>query len=125
MTELKQALYAFWSQFGVPAYLSDCVPDDAALPYITYNVANSPAMGIALITAFNYHTKAPSGNVDRAALADKIAAAIPEKGVKLPLENGGFLIMFRNTDFQTTYQDPEDLDVVGIRTSVEVHFYTM
>lgn len=125
MTGLKRALYTFWSQFGVPAYLTDCVPDDAQLPYITYNVASSPALGITLLTAFNYHAREPDGNTARARLADAIAAAIPERGTKIPLDGGGFVTLFRNTDFQSIYQDPEDLDVVGLRTSVEVHFYSM
>lgn len=125
MTDLKRALYEFWSQFGVPAYLSDCVPDGAELPYITYTVTNSPAMGVALVNAFNYHAKKPTGNTDRSHLADAIAAAIPEKGVKLLIGSGGFITMFRNSDFQSIYQDPVDSDVIGVRTSVEVHFYTM
>ena len=32
MTELAAALYDLWSGFGVPAYLQDNVPDNAALP---------------------------------------------------------------------------------------------
>ena len=125
MTDLKRAAAAFWSQFGVPAYLTDCVPDDAVLPYITYSVSSSPAMGVALMTAFNYHRKVPSGNVDRTALADAIASAIPENGVKLTLDSGGFVVLYRNSEFQSDYQDPDDLDVIGVRTSAEVHFYTM
>ncbi len=31
-----QALYAFWSGFGLPAYDEGSVPDGATLPYITY-----------------------------------------------------------------------------------------
>lgn len=125
MTDLKTVLFEFWSQFGVPAYLSDCVPPDAVLPYITFSVSKSPAIGTSLLTVHNYHAKWPSGNVDRAEMADRIADAIPENGVKLELANGGFIAMYRNTDFQTDYQDPEDLDVLGVRTSVEVHFYCM
>lgn len=125
MKDVMAALYAFWSQFGIPAYGDDMVPDNAALPYIRYSVAQTPAMGVTILTAFNYHSNRLMGNVERAEMAEKIAAAIPEKGVKLPLESGGFLVLFRNTDFQTTYQDPEDLDVIGIRTSVEVHFYSL
>lgn len=125
MSEIMAALYAFWSQFGIPAYAEDMVPDTATLPYIRYTVVKSPAMGTTLLTAFNYHSKRLMGNVERAEMADQIAAAIPERGVKIPLENGGFLVMYRNSDFQTPYQDPEDLDVIGVRTSVEVHFYSM
>ena len=32
----QQGLYNFWSQFGVPAYDENYVPDTAVMPYITY-----------------------------------------------------------------------------------------
>ena len=119
------ALYAFWSQFGIPAYAEDMVPDGATVPYIRYTVSKAPAMQTAFLTAFNYHSKKLMGNMERAEMAGLIADAIPEKGVKLPLDGGGYLTLYRNSDFQTPYQDPEDLDVIGVRTSVEVHFYAM
>lgn len=125
MREVMAALYAFWSQFGIPAYSEDMVPDGATLPYIRYTVTKAPAMQTALITAYNYHSKKLMGNAERAEMAGLIAAAIPEKGAKLPLDGGGFITLYRNTDFQSNYQDPEDFDVIGIRTSVEVHFYAM
>lgn len=34
----EQALHSFFSQFGVTAYDANTVPEDAALPYITYEV---------------------------------------------------------------------------------------
>lgn len=36
-----QALYQFWSSFGIPAYEETSVPDEAKLPYITYEVSVS------------------------------------------------------------------------------------
>lgn len=125
MRDIMDALYAFWSQFGIPAYAEDMVPDGATLPYIRYTVSNGPAMQSGFLTAYNYHSKKLMGNTERAKMAGMIADAIPEKGVKLPLDGGGYLTMFRNTDFQTLYNDPEDFDVIGVRTSVEVHFYSM
>lgn len=35
------AIHQFWSGFGVAAYDENTVPDDAALPYITYEVVTS------------------------------------------------------------------------------------
>ena len=125
MRDVMDALYEFWSQFGVPAYAEDMVPDNATVPYIRYTVPKGPAFDVSYLTAFNYHSRRLMGNVERAEMSDLIAKAIPQGGVKIPLDNGGFLMLYRNTDFQTLYQDPEDLDVIGIRTSVEVHFYAM
>ena len=125
MIDIMEALLAFWNQFGVPAYAEDMVPDDAKLPYIRYSVAKAPAMDATIMTAYNYHNARLMGNVERARLAEQIAEAIPEKGVKLPMDNGGFLVLYRNSDFQTPYKDSEDLNVIGVRTSVEVRFYSM
>lgn len=125
MNKIMAALYAFWSQFGVPAYAEDMVPDDARVPYIRYTVAKAPAMDASVLTAFNYHSKKLMGNVERAELAGRIADAIPQGGAKIPVEGGGFLILRRGSDFQTLYQDPDDADVIGIRTSVEVYFYVL
>lgn len=124
MNDIMAALNAFWNQFGIPAYLDDNVPDDAALPYIRFSVAKSPAMEAAILTAFNYHRAKLMGNVERARLADQIAGAIPEGGVKIPLDNGGYIVLRRGADFQNLYQDPDDRDVIGIRTNVEGYFYT-
>ena len=125
MIDIMEALLAFWNQFGVPAYAEDMVPYDAKLPFIRYSVAKAPAMDATIMTAYNYHNARLMGNVERARLAEQIAEAIPEKGVKLPMDNGGFLVLYRNIDFQTPYKDHEDLNVIGVRTSVEVHFYSM
>ena len=125
MRDVMDALYEFWSQFGVPAYAEDTVPSTATVPYIRYTVSKAPATDVSYLTAYNYHSRRLMGNVERAEMAGRIADAIPHKGVRIPLEHGGFLTLFRNSDFQTLYQDPEDLDVIGIRTSVEVHFYAM
>lgn len=35
----EQCIYQFWASFGVEAYEENTVPDDAVLPYITYEVS--------------------------------------------------------------------------------------
>ena len=32
------AIYQFWNSFGLTAYEENTVPDDAAFPYITYQL---------------------------------------------------------------------------------------
>ena len=34
-----QAIHSFWSSFELPAYEENTVPEDAVMPYITYNVS--------------------------------------------------------------------------------------
>ena len=130
MTDVHKALTAFWGSFSfgeeaIPAYLSGHVPDGAAFPYITYEVADGSAMSRSVLTAIVW-CRAVSGlnvNAQRAAILDSIAAAIPEEGtlVRLP---GGMLALYRNSaGFQSYYDDPEDAAVIGGRTSYEVAFY--
>lgn len=38
MNGIAQALYEFWSSFGLPACVEGYVPDDFSLPYITYSL---------------------------------------------------------------------------------------
>lgn len=123
MTDLKKTLYAFWSQFGVPAYLRDQVPKDAKLPYITYDVTRGSLASTTVLTAFNWHKREGAVNQERTELMDKISKAIPEGGCVLPCGNG-YLHLFRNpADFQMDWQDEQDQEVIGGRTSYEVHFY--
>lgn len=124
MSDIMETLQMFWSQFGIPAYAEDMVPDGAKLPYIRYSVAKAPAMEAAVMTAYNYHNARLMGNVERVRLAEQIAEAIPEGGAKLPLKNGGYIVLRRGPDFQTLYQDPDARDVIGIRTSIEGYFFT-
>ena len=125
MREVMEALYTFWSQFGVPAYAEDVVPPTAKVPYIRYTVPRGPLMGSSVMVAHNYHSAKLMGNVERAELSGRIAKAIPQGGAKIPVEGLGYLILRRGSDFQTLYQDPDDRNIIGIRTSVEVDFYIL
>ena len=35
-----QALNSFWNRFGIPAYDENSVPDNAVMPYLTYEVVS-------------------------------------------------------------------------------------
>lgn len=123
MSDILAALHAFWAQFGVPAYLDDQVPADAQYPYITYSAVAGGAFTASVLTAFAWYKGGTAVNTQRREIADKIASAIPNQGAKIALADG-LLVLDRGSDFQMTYQDPEDEDVIAVRTSVEVRYYT-
>ena len=83
MTGIHQALYNFWSQFSyggnlIPAYLQGHVPEDAAFPYITFDVASGRAFTPSVVTATVW-CRAESGanvNAQRAAILDSIDRAL-------------------------------------------------
>lgn len=125
MTELREALYNFWSGFGLPAYLQDSVPDDATLPYITYEVVQGDALSSTVLVAHNWHNKAQGGNIERGEVMDAIARAIPVSGCVLRVGRG-YVSLYRNSsNFQSNVPDEEDPSVIGGRTSYEVHYYIM
>lgn len=124
MTDTNAALYQFWAGFNLPAYLSDAVPSNAQLDYITFEAVDGDAMTGTILTAFNWHRRTPNVNAERAGVLDEIARAIPVNGVRLALPSGGFLMLYRNSaEFQSYYEDPNDPNVVAGRTSYEVQFY--
>lgn len=123
MTEIMEALTAFWAQFGVPVYTTDQVPPDAELPYITFTASNAQINNASIMTAYNWQNRRTQGHLKRLAQMDEIARAIPNEGVFLPLQRGYLVIRRNTTDFQIPWQDPENPDVIGGRTSCEVYFY--
>lgn len=123
MTEIAAALYAFWSQFGIPAYISGCVDEDAKLPYITYEVVDGAPFGQTVLTAFVWTDGKTEPNKERVRLLDAIRAQIPYDGKTIGLENGLIVIYPNDSDFISFYDDPEDESIKGGRVSYEVHFY--
>lgn len=130
MRALHQALYTFWSGFhhgstSIPAYLTGHVPDDAAFPYITFEVVEGGFGGATLLTAIVW-CKDGSGasvNAQRAAILDEIRAAIPESGRVLRFTGGACVLYPNDANFLSYYDDPEDKTVLGGRVSVEAHYY--
>lgn len=120
MTDVHKALYTFWSSFGIPAYLTGYVPDEAELPYITFEVADGAAMSTTFLTAYVW---VKEDNAQRAELLDKVKDAIPCDGTQLFLPSG-MLVLYRNSASFMTYQDDaEDPTIIGGRISYQVNFY--
>lgn len=125
MTSVHKALYAFWGSFGVPAYLSGHVPDEATYPYITFEVVDGEPFTHNFLTAFVWVKQNGAGNEIRASYLDKIKDAIPWDGTQLYLPDG-MLMLYRNgSSFLSYYDDPEDDTILGGRVSYQVNYYHM
>lgn len=123
MTDMKKTLYAFWSGFGIPAYLADSVPSEAEYPYITYEAVRGAGLGWTILTATAWYAKLPNGNSERTELMDKVAKAIPEGGVKLPC-GSGFVALYRNDDnFLSDTYDGDNSKILGGRVSYRINYY--
>ena len=132
MLDFNRAIYAFWSNLNVmgttlPAYLQGEVPDDAKLPYITFDVVKTEAFGQTPLSATAWFKKANNDAklAERSAFFDAAARSIPEAGAKVNLPNG-FCMLYRSSgDFLSPMPDETDDMVIGCRVGYEVTIYDM
>lgn len=82
-----EALYKFFSGFGLPAYPDTAVPQDTVMPYLTYSVSVGGwgDMPVSLTCKLWYHTEREA---EPNAKADEIGRAIGRGGTQLPCERG-------------------------------------
>ena len=76
MTNIAIALYNFFSGFGLPAYVEYAPPDDAELPYITYQLTDPDWRDNATFYARVWYRSTSYAQIN--AKVDEIAAAIGE-----------------------------------------------
>lgn len=85
MTDAAKALYKFFAGFGLQAYEENSVPDDVALPYITYQVSIPDWRDSASISASVWYMG--TGYAEVNAKVDEIQKKIGE-GYMAPAGNG-------------------------------------
>lgn len=102
-----QALYAFWSGFGVPAYEENSVPSGSSrpnYPYITYEASVSPFDSDVLLAASIWTRSTSWEEADR--IADMVEAKIKD-GYVQPYD-GGMIYIVPNDPLSKHTGDPED-----------------
>ena len=113
-----QTLNSFWNSFNLKAYDENSVPDDATLPYITYEVAtDSFGNALALSASLWYR------DTSWAAITGKeyeIATRIGRGGVIVAYENGAIWIK-KGTPWSKRMEEPKDDTIrrIVLNTSVE------
>jgi len=85
MTSTALALYRFFSGFGIPAYVTDNIPDNAQMPYITYDLLEPIPFTRGVLNASVWYRD--TGYAAISAKVDEIAAAI-DSGVSLRTSSG-------------------------------------
>ena len=90
------ALYQFWNSFGLTAYEENTVPDDAAFPYITYQlVTDSFDREIPLSASLWYRSESwTSINAKTEEISQKIS-----RGGKIISCDGGAIWLKRGQPF--------------------------
>ena len=104
MTGTATALYDFFSSFGIPAYLSDNIPDNVQMPYITYDLVEPEPLAYGMINASVWYRSTSVAAI--CAKVDEIKAAI---GTGVSLKTGsGVIHLFREKEgrFAQIMNDP-------------------
>lgn len=114
----EQALHTFWSGFDVPAYDQYTVPDDAELPYITYEVITDNFGAQNVLTASIWDRSTSWGKVT--GILEKIANLVGYGGHTVRYDNG-LLWIKRATPFSQRMDDEDD-SIRRIVINVEVEY---
>lgn len=94
-----EALHNFYSSFGIPAYEENSVPDNAKLPYITYEVITSEFDAEKVAISCQIWSKSNSLkelNTYTEALSEALRL-----GAKLQCEDG-YIMLYRGEPFAQT-----------------------
>ena len=99
------AIYQFWNSFGLTAYEENSVPDDAAFPYITYQlVTDSFAREIPITASMWYRSESWTGiNAKTEEISQKIS-----RGGKIIACDGGAIWLKRGQPFAQNMGDESD-----------------
>lgn len=84
---IGQAFSKFYNSFGIPAYPRTAVPDDAKMPYITYDVIESDWTDVPTSQTVQIWYKSDS-EAAPSAKAKEIKNAIGYGGVRIPCDDG-------------------------------------
>lgn len=117
-----QALHSFWSSFGLPAYDQLTVPDDAKMPYITYEVATDSFDSTVYLTASIWYNNFSWKEVtEKSEQIAKVIYDLHPSGIKI---DGGRLLIFKGSPFATRMNDENDKMVRRIILNIMAEFLT-
>lgn len=113
-----QALNTFWNSFSLNAYDASTVPDDLALPYITYSVAEDDFnYSVSLTASIWYRSKRWD---EITAKLEEIADTIGRGGVMVPYDGGAIWIK-KGSPFAQRVTDEDD-SIRRIYMNIEAEF---
>lgn len=123
MADKWQAQQEFWSSFGLPAYDELTVPDDAVMPYLTYEAVSGNLGARTQVSASIYYRSNSWAEISRK--ADQIAREIYNFAPGIPIDGGFMKVRLPDgTMYSTRMAEPNDTSVRRIRFAVEMEFLT-
>ena len=118
-----QALYNFWSKFGLPAYDENTVPDNAPERYITYNTTFDSIGNMVNLYGNIWDINSNSWEFV-SKKAEEIGKAIEEQyPISYAIENGRLYIA-KGTPFAQRMSDPSSDRVRRIYINLQAEYLT-
>lgn len=116
----EQALHTFWSEFGLKAYDETTVPDNAQLPYITYNVVDDSLDRPVSLHGSLWYRDTNWNAIDS---KKKEIAEFLEGFVTYKLDNGWVWIV-QGSPFAQRMEEPNDEQIRRIYINIRAEFLT-
>lgn len=116
------ALQKFFSSFGIPAYVSTSVSDDAKPPYLTYTYVSTAFDNEPVSLTVNLWYRTTSEAIPNAK-AQELSNAIGRGGVNVYCD-GGYIKLLRGTPFSQSVSDPTDSAIKRRYINITAMYYT-
>lgn len=87
LTSVFQALNGLLSAMGLPLYMADCVPQEAAFPYMTMAVSAPLTPATAGALTLTIWCCSDSSHADRVFYVDDLLTYLPARGVRLVMDD--------------------------------------
>lgn len=115
-----QALQQFWAGFKLPAYDETTVPDNAEMPYITYESSRGYFSNSISMTASLWYYSPSWAEIQ--AKETEIASFITLGGRQIAYDGGGMWIK-RGTPWAQRMSDQSDKMIRRIVLNIEIEFF--
>ncbi len=118
----SQALHAFWSSFGLKAYDENSVPDNAVMPYITYQTATDSVGNKLLLNASIWDISTSWAWISQK--ADQIAEYIGKYGHLSVKIDTGYMYISKASPFAQRMSDENNKNIKRIIIQIQAEFLT-
>lgn len=119
MADKWTALNSFWNSFDIPAYDENTVPDDAQMPYITYEASVTQFNDKILLSASIWYRGMSWAGISQK--AEQIDQFIGDGGAGVPY-TGGRLWVTKGSPFAQRLSE-EDKTVRRMLIQIEAEFH--
>lgn len=114
-----QTLHKFWSGFGLKAYDENSVPDDAQLPYLTYEASDDDFGNTLLQTANLWYRSSSWSEITE---KEQQISDFITRGGRMIAFDGGAMWIQKASPWAQRLEEPSDDTIRRIVLNVTVEF---